>query len=75
MRNDTTGVLVSFTTGHGLDDVQVVLDLVEAAVVRKSIEKRTNRVFRRHGDPIIWRMMPEYELVVRNSTRILNPAT
>lgn len=70
MRDDATGLLVGLTTGHSLNDIEVVLHLVEAAIVRQSIKKRANSVFCRHQEHRVQKMAPEYELSGRNSTSI-----
>jgi hypothetical protein len=68
MRDDPTSFLISLPPGHSLHDIEVVLHLVEAAVVRKPSKQRANRVFGRHQDHRLQKIPPEYELAGRNST-------
>ena len=70
IRDDSTGFLVGLTAGHSLDDVEVILHLIKAAIIRETIKKRANRVFRRHEEPIIQEMSPECEFAGRNSTSV-----
>jgi hypothetical protein len=50
MWDHATGLFVRLTTRHCLDNVQMVLNLIEAAVIRQAIEKRANCVLRGHGN-------------------------
>lgn len=51
VRNGPTGFFVGLTTGDGLHHREMVLHVVEAAVVRKTIEERVYRVFACHDYP------------------------
>ena len=49
VRNDPTDGTVSETTIDGLDDVEVVQDIVQAAIVGQSVEERAHGVFDGHS--------------------------
>lgn len=71
MRDDQTGFLIALPPGHSLHDREVVLHLAEAAILRKPIKKRANRICGRHqkhraGE----KRPPEYELGDQPSTSI-----
>jgi hypothetical protein len=48
MRNDPTGLAVCETPADRLHDVEVVQDVIQAAIVRQTVEKRPNSIFCGH---------------------------
>jgi len=48
MWNDPAGFLVGLTPGYRLHDIEVVQDVIQAAVVRESIEERPHSVLSSH---------------------------
>jgi hypothetical protein len=49
MRNDPTGLAVCQTPTDRLHDVQVVEHVIEAAIIRQTVEERPNSIFGGHG--------------------------
>jgi hypothetical protein len=47
----SAGIAIGNASGCGLNDVQVVQDVVKAAVVWQPVEKGSNCVFRGHNNP------------------------
>jgi hypothetical protein len=50
VRNGPTGFLVGITTSDCLDDIEVILHVIERAIVRKTIQEGTHRVFGCHDN-------------------------
>ena len=48
MRNDPTGLAVCETPADRLHDVEVVQHVIQAAIVRQTVEKRPNSIFCGH---------------------------
>ena len=51
MRNGPAGLSIGQPTGRGLQHVQVIQDIVKAAIVGESLKKIANRLLDLHGIP------------------------
>lgn len=68
MGNEATGFLVGIATRNRLDHIEVVLHIIEGAILRQPVEERANLVSGRHESPAVQAMLSEYGLAGRNST-------
>jgi len=70
----SAGIAIGNASGCGLNDVQVVQDVVKAAVVWQPVEKGSNCVFHGHNNPRLPKRQSEYTAGRRRIQVLLAPS-